>query len=187
MQTIKLKRKGSDILEEVSQQQFYIALRRANNIDDLIRIGDVHYSLSSLDVSVPVVPPSGGSLFAAVPVSNNEMMHLFTTPKLIVPAPGVGKFIRVSDAFGKNLAGTIPFAGLAPKLRYVNVLGNDISQFDLNFLTSAQTVVRSGNLNIANAKNYPENTGVEFYVPGFDLTAGNGSMIIAVTYTIQDY
>lgn len=181
MQIIKLKRIGSNILEEVNLQRFYLALERANSIDDLIRIGDISYVLSSLIIEAP------GNLVAAVSVSTNEALHLFSAPKLMIPAPGIGKFIRVIDVYGKNFVGTIPFSGLPPKLRYVGIGGNDISQFDVNFLTATQTVVRSGNLSITNSKTYPENVGVEFLVPGFDPTAGNGSMLIVITYSIQDY
>lgn len=183
MQIIKLKRIGSNIPEEVNLQRFYAALERANSIDDILRIGDVNYILSSLDVDVPA--PQGATLLAPVPVSNNEAMHLFTTSKLMIPAPGAGKFVKVLDIAGKNLVGSIPFSGLAPKLRYVGVLSNDIAQFDNTFLNATQPILRSAIM--TSAKNYIENAGVELYIPGFDLTAGNGSMFIAITYSIQNY
>ncbi len=187
MQTVKLNRKGGLIPEVVNTEKFYNALKYSNVVDDLIIVNDIQYQLST--VAVETAGGSDTPQTVIIPQSSLEAKAWFTTPKLAIPAPGVGKYIRVTDVTGKYNFGTTPYTGgFGPYLKYV---GTDpvaqICAFNNSFfLQAANSRISTGIANITNPLLIVENAGVELYSQVANPANGDGTFIFIIKYLIQN-
>lgn len=187
MQTIKLQRKGGNAPEVVNTEKFYYALKNSNVVDDLIIVGDIQYRLSTVTVET-----AGGSdtpQTVIIPQSSAEAKTWFSNPKLVIPSPGVGKYIRVTDAEGKYNFGTTPYTGgFGPYLKYVGAdPAAQICAFNNSFFFQApNSRICTGISNITNPLLIVENAGVELYSQISNPANGDGTFIFIIKYLIKD-
>lgn len=188
MQTIKLQRKGGNAPEVVNTQKFYNALKNSNVVDDLIIVNDIQYLLSTVTVET-----SGGSdtpQTVIVPQTSADAKTWFTTPKLVVPPPGVGKYIRIVDVVGKYNFGTTPYTGgFGPYFRYVgaNPAAASLAGFQSDvFFQAPNSRITTGNANITNPFIAIENAGIEVYSQVSNPANGDGTFIFIIKYLTPD-
>lgn len=65
---------------------------------------------------VPCVPTGLNLMYAPISTSNLELFKMPTTPKILIPAPGVGKLIVPLQIWNYLVFGTTPYADLAPAI-----------------------------------------------------------------------
>ena len=76
---------------------------------------------------------AGSIVTVKIPVSSAEILQLFTTPKVLVPAPGAGKFIKVFSTMLWNQAVVQGSDGKMKQITLNSALNKFFSHYNLKF------------------------------------------------------
>lgn len=129
----------------------------------------------------------GGVTTVKVAVSDSEILQLFTTPKVLVAAPGAGKFISILNICffmnsGSNVYGTQTELRFSNGAQIYNTSTSPLSNTASN--TKYFNIGDLGAYTINNASNV--DTALYVSVPTANPTGGNGNLAIYITYKVID-
>lgn len=134
---------------------------------------------STQDVADLAAGGGGSVVTVKVSLSSAEILALFTTPKVLVAAPGAGKILAPIRIVIKNNFGTEGYSGgpILINLGTLNLLSNTTYQlsnnaYDFRALTG----------NAANSTNL-SNTAITASVASSNPTLGDGTVDMYITYT----
>ena len=123
---------------------------------------------------------------AIVTISSAQMLNSFTTPIVILPAPGVGKVINVLSVNGSLIFGTVPYAtNISAFFRY-NGLSSGINTASWNIAQTSNKFVRFaiGSNGTGEDPSLIENKAVTLSTQTGNPTAGDGTFKVFIAYQI---
>lgn len=155
----------------------------ANKATDFTTVNNILYpSVQAVDNRVS----SNEVLTNKISLTSAQILALFTTPRQLVAAPGIGKMIEVLSIFGRLNFNSVAYA----------------TNTNLNFYLGSSVLSLASNINLINGTssrigkfvftaisgstngNMQENAAVMVNVPGSNPTAGNSTLDLYVTYKI---
>lgn len=151
--------------------------------------GNDVFSTTSTGVDVP----SGFSYqvggIATVPIyevsseiPTSYIRTLQSSPITFINAPGVGKMIEVISCTVKWIAGSVAFTGVSSEL-YLGTNGNNPEiTIPVNFTQTNLTLFLRGS--IANPAYMLNNSPLTLFILGSDMSSGNGSLFVYISYRI---
>jgi len=117
-----------------------------------------------------------------VSISSAEMLAIFTTPKLLVAAPGAGKYIDPISVIAKNTFNSVAYStGSSPYINYVGTASSVKFTFSTDLITTSSTRVEKG-MEYTDTV-VPVNVGLQF-LNGANPTLGNGTLKLSLLYRI---
>lgn len=151
-----------------------------------IPIGNLQYAgASSGDViafnGTDVVWEQAGSLIQEVLVTSPELLNMFTSPVILIPAPGVGKFIVVDKIIMKYDFNSQAYT--QPGFTNVVMNGNNIVQFGTS-LNSGSSFIKQGT---PTSVTLTENSPLELTNTTGNLTNGDGTVILYIYYSTNTF
>ena len=117
-------------------------------------------------------------------VTSNELKLLNTNPKELIPAPGIGFFLSVSQIVLKYTYGTVAYTQPGNTNAVMGATTNNIAQFG-NVLNAGSSFIRQSNTN-GTALIF-ENTALELYNTTSNMSNGDGTLVVTVFYTINQF
>jgi hypothetical protein len=140
----------------------------------------------------PIVSPGGFNASRTVVISSTQLLALFTTPQIIVPAPKAGQANVFLGALIHKPAGTAYNLTTATGLsvKYTNAAGLEVSQAALTGFLD-QTTVQSRWLKPHTAASGANTTlivaaaALVLNVLTAEITTGTGGLRVKVLYTVM--
>lgn len=130
-----------------------------------------------------VAASSGSVINAKVSLTSAEILNLFTTPKVAILAPGVGKIIRILGVTFKYNFGTIAYSTNSLRV----VLNSSIAISITNILNgSSSSSLNTSPLTSLGSVAFAdwENQSIKIDVLAQNPTAGDGTVEVYISYTI---
>lgn len=119
-----------------------------------------------------------------ISISSAEILALNTTPKVLIAAPGAGKFIQVLYGYILLDFGGTAYSNTATEIEYAT--GEDIVGTITGFLNVGADTIR--NITATTGGTYAfsqvENSAVRYRATSADPTTGNGTISINLVYRI---
>lgn len=126
--------------------------------------------------------------FARVTLTLAQLQSMFTTPKVLVPAPGVGKFNEFLGAYLVKPASTAFSTGTTGiRVSYTNNAGVIVSNALTTLGFMDQTTQQMRSLKMSTTDIAPEeNAPLVIWNNTADWTGGSGTLILNVSYRIHE-
>lgn len=123
----------------------------------------------------------GGTLQAVIHITSAELLNMFTSPVVLVQAPGIGKFIAVQQAVLKYNFNSVPYT--QPGNTNIVMGSNNIVQFG-NILNLGANTIRQGS---PSSVILTENAALTLTNTIGNLTNGDGTVDLYVYYDIRSF
>jgi hypothetical protein len=133
-----------------------------------------------------VAEGSNAVVTTKISLSSAEILALNATPKLLLPAPGAGKYYEIISATGSLTFATAAYASFLQLQIYFNGAGLVIGSNSAILSSTANRIggIIKSAISGASATQYLENTAIYCNVSGGNPTAGGGSLDLYLSYKI---